>query len=341
MNRRGPLLLPGPDGVHADAVAQQRAAALAPAGVDADHGDAQRVALVQAQAADQLVGQAALAGAAGAGDAQHHRRAPAGRRPRSAAFRRRVGLAVLQRGDGLGQRAPGGLGVALQRGQRGRRMRRQVLVAAHHHLADHARPGPCAGRPRGCRCGHAVGLQLADLGRHDHAAAAAEHLDVRAAALAQQVDHVLEVLDVAALVAADGDALHVLLQRGGDDLVDRAVVAQVDDLGAHALQDAPHDVDGRVVAVEQAGGGDEAHLVRRAVAGQGLEGRSSADRSVIEQMELWDVEPRWVVPAAHEAGVSNGYDHPHRLGADRWVALVGRAPSCAAAPAVRRGRRWW
>jgi hypothetical protein len=46
---------------------------------------------------------------------------------------------------------------------------------------------------------------------------------------------------------------------------------EVDDLGAHALQDAPHDVDGRVVAVEQAGGGDEAHLVRRAVVGQGLE----------------------------------------------------------------------
>jgi hypothetical protein len=48
-------------------------------------------------------------------------------------------------------------------------------------------------------------------------------------------------------------------------------VAQVDHLGAHALQDAPHDVDGGVVAVEQAGGGDEAHLVRGAVVGQGLE----------------------------------------------------------------------
>jgi hypothetical protein len=62
---------------------------------------------------------------------------------------------------------------------------------------------------------------------------------------AQQVDHVLEVLDVAALVGADGDALHVFLQGGGDDFVDAAVVAQVDHLGAHALQDAPHDVDGR------------------------------------------------------------------------------------------------
>jgi type III pantothenate kinase len=56
-------------------------------------------------------------------------------------------------------------------------------------------------------------------------------------------------------------------------------------------------------------------------------------RRVEEQMELWDVTPRWVVPAAEEAGVVNGYDHPHRLGADRWVALVGaRARVLAATP---------
>jgi len=46
-------------------------------------------------------------------------------------------------------------------------------------------------------------------------------------------------------------------------------------------------------------------------------------RRVEEQLELWDIEPRWVVPSAHEAGVTNGYDHPARLGADRWVALIG------------------
>ena len=46
-------------------------------------------------------------------------------------------------------------------------------------------------------------------------------------------------------------------------------------------------------------------------------------RRVEEQMELWDVEPRWVVPTQHDAGVVNGYDHPSRLGADRWVSLVG------------------
>jgi type III pantothenate kinase len=43
----------------------------------------------------------------------------------------------------------------------------------------------------------------------------------------------------------------------------------------------------------------------------------------MELMLGWEVEPRWVVPALQEAGVTNGYDHPSRLGADRWVAMIG------------------
>jgi type III pantothenate kinase len=46
-------------------------------------------------------------------------------------------------------------------------------------------------------------------------------------------------------------------------------------------------------------------------------------RRVEEQMELWDVTPMWVVPSAAEAGLTNGYDHPTRLGADRWIAMIG------------------
>ena len=46
-------------------------------------------------------------------------------------------------------------------------------------------------------------------------------------------------------------------------------------------------------------------------------------RRVGEQMEHWDLTPRWVVPGAAEAGLINGYDHPTRLGADRWVAMIG------------------
>lgn len=59
-------------------------------------------------------------------------------------------------------------------------------------------------------------------------------------------------------------------------------------------------------------------------------------RRVEEQLELWDVHPRWVVPSAHDGGVVNGYDHPARLGADRWVALIGaRAHVLARSPAPR------
>lgn len=46
-------------------------------------------------------------------------------------------------------------------------------------------------------------------------------------------------------------------------------------------------------------------------------------RRVEEQMEIWDVVPRWVVSTASEAGLQNGYDFPTRLGSDRWVAMIG------------------
>lgn len=46
-------------------------------------------------------------------------------------------------------------------------------------------------------------------------------------------------------------------------------------------------------------------------------------RRVQEQMDIWDVAPQWVVASTAEAGLTNGYDHPSRLGADRWVAMIG------------------
>ena len=46
-------------------------------------------------------------------------------------------------------------------------------------------------------------------------------------------------------------------------------------------------------------------------------------RRVEEQMELWDVPAQWVVASESEAGLANGYDFPTRLGADRWVAMIG------------------
>ena len=59
------------------------------------------------------------------------------------------------------------------------------------------------------------------------------------------------------------------------------------------------------------------HMLGCVVAGDAVK------RRVQDQMELWDVAPQWVVSSTEEAGVTNGYDHPTRLGSDRWVAMVG------------------
>ncbi len=58
-------------------------------------------------------------------------------------------------------------------------------------------------------------------------------------------------------------------------------------------------------------------------------------RRVEEQLDLWDLTPRWVVPTASEAGVTSGYDVPSRLGADRWVAMIGARARLMAAGTPR------
>lgn len=59
------------------------------------------------------------------------------------------------------------------------------------------------------------------------------------------------------------------------------------------------------------------HMLGCIVAGDAVRRRVEA------QMELWEVAPQWVVASAGEAGLTNGYDYPARLGADRWVAMIG------------------
>jgi hypothetical protein len=253
------------DRIHANAVAQQRATGLAPRRVDRDDRDVQGIALVEAEAAHELVGQRALARAARAGDAERGRLGLGrGRHELGAQLLR--DRPVLEAGDEPRQRVRAFEASSLaQRGQRRGQVLRQIDVAGGDDLVDHAlQPEALAvlGRED---ARHTVVVQLLDLGRHDHTAAAAEHLDVGAAALAQQLDHVLEELDVAALVGRDRDAVRVFLQRAIDDLLDRAVVPEMDHFAAARLQDAAHDVDRRVVTVEQTRRRDEANLVDRLV----------------------------------------------------------------------------
>ena len=225
--------------------------------------------MVQPQAADQLVGERRLARTAGAGDAQHGHFL-AGSLFAHGLDHAGIGFVVFEGGDQLRQGAPVHLAVALDGVHGFGGQGAHVFVAAHDHLADH--PGQAHFLTIfGAENPHAVLGQGADFGWHDHATAAAEHLDVLATSGFEQFHHVAEVLVVPALIRADGDALRIFLQGCGDHLVHRAVVAQVDDFSPHALQDAPHDVDGGVVAVKQRSGGDKTHLVRGAVFGQGLE----------------------------------------------------------------------
>ena len=46
-------------------------------------------------------------------------------------------------------------------------------------------------------------------------------------------------------------------------------------------------------------------------------------RRVIEQLELWDVTPQWVVSSAAEAGWATGPAPPSGLGRARWGAMTG------------------
>lgn len=59
-------------------------------------------------------------------------------------------------------------------------------------------------------------------------------------------------------------------------------------------------------------------MIGCAVAGDAV--RRRAEQQV---EEAWGISSQWVHASTEEAGVSNGYDHPARLGADRWVAMIG------------------
>ncbi len=242
------------DRVHADAVAEERTATAATGGVDRDDRDAELVLLVDAEAAHQLVGERRLARTPGAGDAEHGHTAADGGAAQLVA-RAVVDRAELQRGDGAGQRERGAGGQLLDRW---RPLRHQIGGRLLEHLVDHPleTDGPAiVGREH---LGHAARLEQLDLVAHDDPATARVDVHVTEPLLAEALHEVGEVLHVAALVGADGDAVHVFFERGTHHLVDRAVVAEVDHFGAAGLEDAADDVDRGVVTVEEAGGGDEA-----------------------------------------------------------------------------------
>jgi type III pantothenate kinase len=97
-------------------------------------------------------------------------------------------------------------------------------------------------------------------------------------------------------------ALYVSAQPGSAMLAQGAAFLEtIDDLAESQWRDLPN---------PQA-------ILGCIVAGSGVQ------RRVEEQLEHWSAEPQWVVPSQQACDVFNGYDHPSRLGADRWAALIG------------------
>ncbi|VTR68478.1 conserved hypothetical protein [Desulfosarcina cetonica] len=172
------------DGVHADAIAQKGAAGLAPGGVGADDGDADILEVVK-QAQDQFVRQGGLAGTAGAGDADDRHLAIADMVDECFAELGQVavflGLGLFQGGDQIGHAQ---LVVRSQIVKGEVRLIRPGEVHQLDHVVDNSLQAHARTVFRRVYFGHTVGFQLLDLIRHDDAAAAAEHLDVRRAGIA-------------------------------------------------------------------------------------------------------------------------------------------------------------
>jgi hypothetical protein len=135
------------DRIHPDPVAEQRAAGLPPRRIDRDDRDPQPVLLVEPEAADDLVGQRALAGAAGAGDAERRRLRPC-RGTEQVVAQVHRDVAFFESGDHPRKRAL--LDVRVLRRQlvdRRRRRRQRVGIAGGDDLVDHPLEAELLARP--------------------------------------------------------------------------------------------------------------------------------------------------------------------------------------------------
>ena len=61
---------------------------------------------------------------------------------------------------------------------------------------------------------------------------------------------------------------------------------------------------------------DPQRIVISNVAGEG------AHQLLVNWTSIFDAEPLWLRAEAERCGVKNGYEHPERLGPDRWAALI-------------------
>ena len=103
----------------------------------------------------------------------------------------------------------------------------------------------------------------------------------------------------------------VFLNGAVHHLIDRTVMTEVDDLASRALQDALHDVDGGIVAVEE-GGGDGGRMAERVAAASCV--FFGWGDSMRVSMEHPKVNPHPVPVDSRRAGCPSDYHRAGRRG---------------------------
>ncbi len=243
----------GAQGIHANAIAEKGAARAPARRIDREYGDAHLWIATQ-ETIEDFVGNAAFSRAAGTRDADYRHIArlylPFLAQCREPGFvvetfldRRNIGRYVQ---DVVGSRV--------------RRWARcdTARLGTADQVPDHFNEPHLHTVVRVINTLDPVLHQFRYFIRRNRAAAATKNLDMRRPEFGQAIHHVLEKFHVAALVGTDCDAVGVFLDRRAHDIVHAAVMPEMDDLRSLRLDQAPHDVDRRVVAIEQGGGGNEA-----------------------------------------------------------------------------------
>src|ERR1700722_1054428 len=87
-----------------------------------------------------------------------------------------------------------------------------------------------------------------------------------ASVLVEEVLHVFKEFDMTALVGGDGNTLHIFLDGALHYFGHRAVMTQVNDLRAFRLQESSHDIDSRVMSIEQGCGSAHSDLMAGGIA---------------------------------------------------------------------------
>src|SRR5687768_17271864 len=94
----------------------------------------------------------------------------------------------------------------------------------------------------------------------DGSPAATEYFNVPAAVVVEQVFHVFEKFNMPPPVGSDGNTMNIFLNGTFYYFPYTSVMAQMNDLRTFALQDAPHDIDGGVMSIEQGGSGNDSYF---------------------------------------------------------------------------------